>query len=175
VDAAGHLQIDTVTSALPAGAATAANQVLALAQLGMIEDVRHALQSIATDRLIVRGEDQLFSFKGVLGITGEAVISGANGYIESIAVPAGEIWVVSTILARDNTSPTTRIILVNRHDGASITVNDEIRAFGALDWSVWGGHTYMDQGDVVRASFIGGQAGDTCRIDVSGYRMTVET
>ena len=99
VDAAGHLQIDTVTSALPAGAATAAAQALALAQLQLIEDMRDALQSVGTDRLIVRGEDQLVSWTRPLVNRVFGAISGANGYKDSGTPPAGQVWKVGGKIA----------------------------------------------------------------------------
>jgi len=53
VDAAGNLQVDVIASGLPAGAATAANQLTEITALQLIDDLRNALQSVATDRLIV--------------------------------------------------------------------------------------------------------------------------
>ena len=88
VDASGHIQTDVLTSALPAGAATATHQLTMITALQLIDDLRNALQSVATDRLRVVGEDQLFSFRGVLAVATHGNPSGANGYIESPAVPA---------------------------------------------------------------------------------------
>lgn len=52
-DAAGHLQIDVVTSGLPAGGATAANQATMITALELVDDLRAALNSVATDELDV--------------------------------------------------------------------------------------------------------------------------
>lgn len=57
-DAAGHLQIDVVTSGLPAGAATAANQATMITALQLVDDLRGALDSIATDELLVNFHEQ---------------------------------------------------------------------------------------------------------------------
>lgn len=54
VDADGHLQIDVVTSALPTGAATLAEQQTQTASLQLIDDLQAALGSVATDDLRVR-------------------------------------------------------------------------------------------------------------------------
>ena len=174
VDAAGHIQIDVVTSGLPVGAATAAAQALALAQLQLIEDMRDALQSVGTDRLIVRGEDQLFSFHDVLSFRTTDTISGANGWAASAGVPAGEIWIVTTVWAVDLTSPVTRIQVANRHDGANAFFHEEIKAFAAGDPTHWSGMVTMEFEDTIRAYFPGGLAGDSCAIDLNGYIMTLE-
>ncbi len=153
VDAAGHLQMDAVT----------------------IAGLDGALQSVATDRLIVRGEDQLFSFRDVLA-TGQAVaVSGADGYTASPAVPGDEIWVVTTVAARLWTRPTTAHTYWNHHDGVSRFFYHDTRAIGTAEWTFWGGHTYLDASDVIRVSFAGCLAGDSGEVVVTGYRMTLET
>ena len=57
IDAAGHLQVDNLSSALPTGAATAANQLTEIAALQLIDDLRAALHSVNTDELQVNVED----------------------------------------------------------------------------------------------------------------------
>jgi len=175
IDAAGHLQLDVVTSGLPAGAATAAAQALALAQLQLIEDMRDALQSVATDRLIVRGEDQLFSFDKVLGERTDGLISGADGFFDSAIVPAGEIWVVTTVAARDNTTGVTVIVMAQRHNGADAVIHEGRKAFAVGEWSSWSGLTTLDVDDLIRVYFTGGLVNDHCYVDLSGYVMTLET
>jgi len=173
-DATGHAQIDVLTSALPAGAATAAHQVTQTTALQLIDDLRGALQSVATDRLQVRGEDQLFTFKGVLALRSYGPVSRAGGDRDSAAVPAGEIWVVTSVVAGDTTTATTRQYIMNRHNGADVNIHDEIRAFTTSERIRWSGHTYLDVGDVIRVGFIGSLAGDNCVVDITGYRMTTE-
>lgn len=53
IDAAGHIQADVVTSGLPAGAATAANQATMITALQLIDDLRNALDSVNVDELRV--------------------------------------------------------------------------------------------------------------------------
>lgn len=53
LDALGHVQVDVLTSALPAGAATAANQTTMITSLQLIDDLRNALNSVAVDELRV--------------------------------------------------------------------------------------------------------------------------
>ncbi|GAI61420.1 unnamed protein product [marine sediment metagenome] len=126
-------------------------------------------------RLIVRGEDQLFSISGVLAITVAGLISGADGTIQTPAVPAGSYWVVTSVVARDVTSPTTAIALHNFHNGVGTNIKRELRAFAANEDLCWTGHTYLDVDDVILAEYSGGLVGDTCGLHVTGYVMTVET
>ena len=53
VDAAGHLQIDVLSVALPTGAATLAEQQTQTTALQLIDDLRNALGSVNTDDLQV--------------------------------------------------------------------------------------------------------------------------
>jgi len=57
-DAAGHLQVDVVESGLPTGAATSANQTTMITALQLIDDLRAALTTVATDSLDVRLDGQ---------------------------------------------------------------------------------------------------------------------
>ena len=54
IDSAGHLQVDVLTSALPTGAATSAKQDTMITALQLIDDLRNALGTVATDDLRVR-------------------------------------------------------------------------------------------------------------------------
>ena len=70
VDGAGNLQVDVLGSALPAGAATAANQVTEITALQLIDDLRNALGSVNTDDLqvdikdIADGEIKCYGYDG---------------------------------------------------------------------------------------------------------------
>ena len=175
INAAGQVEVDVALSTVAGGIATAANQATEITALQLIDDLRAALESVATDRLIVRGENQLFSMKGVLALYRSAVISGADGYIDSNSVPAGEYWIVTTIMGGDATTAPTMMRLWNRHDGVAVCIHEEIKAFAIAERTEWAGHTCLDQGDNIRIGCIGGLAGDTCFIEISGYRMTPET
>jgi len=175
VDADGHLQVDCLSSALPAGAATEAKQDTEIATLELIALIRNALQSVDTDRLIVRGEDQLFSIDGVVWKTRDAVISGANGYIDSDAVPAGKIWIITTIKILDLTSPTTLHYFNVKHEGTVYGFYSVEQAFGAGDPSYFKGQVYLTAGDTFRFNFTGGLVGDRCYTWIGGYQMTAET
>jgi len=175
VDAAGHLQIDTLTSALPAGAATAANQVIINTTVGLVALIRNALQTVDTDRLIVRGENQLHSFGARLGEVKTGIVSGAGGTFDSDTPPAGAIWVVTNISAVDVTTATTGHQYTLIKVGDDPTFYTEIAAFVAGAFSYYHHWLWMVPGDIVRILFVGSLAGDTCQIHLAGYTMTLET
>jgi hypothetical protein len=132
------------------------------------------LQSVATDRLKVRGEDQLFSYKGSLENTRTAVISGAGGYCDSNTVPAGEVWCVRRVSAKDNTTATTAHAIYTALGGTSTTTDDRVAALALNVWSHGDCEMYLDAGDAARVAFTGGLAGDTCRVTLHGHIMTLE-
>lgn len=53
LDTSGHLQVDVLSSALPAGGASAANQLTMITALQLIDDLRGALAMVADDSLRV--------------------------------------------------------------------------------------------------------------------------
>ncbi|GAJ02098.1 unnamed protein product, partial [marine sediment metagenome] len=55
---------------------------LQIAELALIALIRNALQTVGADRLIVRGEDQLFSFKDTLEEWIQGNLTIANGSIQ---------------------------------------------------------------------------------------------
>jgi len=152
VDAAGRLQIDVVDAA----------------------GLQDALQSVATDRLIVRGEDQLFSFRERLGSTRTAAISGAGGFIASNPVPAGRVWKVTNIHASDLTSPTTSHAFAIQRGAATYYFNQNTAAFAIGEGSFYNGEVWLEPTDVVRVWFTGGLGADNCIVTLTGYEMTKE-
>jgi len=175
VDAAGNLQIDVLSTVMDAAGATAAAQALALAQLQTIAEIRDALQSVNTDALQVRGEDQLFSYAGTLAHRTVGNPVGVYMEMESAAVPAGEVWVVTTIVGRDNTTAITAMQIAHRRAGVSYYAWESIRAFAINEFGFWGGHLYLEEGDTIQITFVGGLNTDTCHILLNGYIMTLET
>jgi len=153
VDAAGHLQIDVQT----------------------ILGLEGALQSVATDRLIVRGQDQLFSYEAQYLESLAHNMPGAGNYnMDFGVVPVGELWVVTSIVGVNATAANTYTGL-RVFDGAS---NYSLRVrvpIGAYDGINWSGHVYMVNPQHVRIRFEGCGAGDTLEGDAVGYKMTLET
>ena len=153
VDAAGDLQVDVLDAA----------------------GLQGALQSIGTDRLIVRGEDQLQSFEGSLGAPRTAVISGAGGYVASLAVPANTVWVVTNIRTRDITSATTIHLFSLFRVATGYGFHENAAAFAPAARSYYHGWIWMVTDDVVRVDFVGGLAGDSCEVTLTGFYFTRET
>ena len=58
-------------------------------------------------KVISPGNDQLMSYKSSLYSESYGAISGANGYRDSAAVPAGEVWHVTVITAYDTNTTTS--------------------------------------------------------------------
>lgn len=152
VDAAGRLQIDVVDAA----------------------GLQDALQSVATDRLIVRGEDQLFSFAAPLQSARAAALSGADGYVDSHPVTAGHVWHITRIVCTDYDSATTAHQHVPDHDGLGQLLGIETAAFAAGDHSYHDCDIWLDAADYVRVNFIGGLLGDNCTVRLFGFSMTQE-
>ena len=147
--------------------------------------INNALGSVDTDDLqvdvktlptplIVRGEDQLHSFAGVLALTHTAAISGDNGYIESPACSLGAIWHVTNIWTLNYTTATTRLTINLNHDAVEVPFHSQdLAASPAFPWT-WGGDVWLDPSDTIRAYFAGGLAGDNCSIRMTGEYMTLE-
>lgn len=172
--ATDSLLTEVIASALPDGAATELNQNTQITSLHVIEDLRHALLSIDTDRLVVRGEDQLFSFAGPIDSVTTGQPSGASGYKDSHPVPAGQIWVVTTVAARDRSAALTHTVIAVRHAGFDVTLKGELRAIAQWEWVSWSGTTYLTEGAVIRVTFSGCGAGDTVDVHTNGHVMTLE-
>ena len=155
-DADGHLQVDALT------AATGLDALL------------NALQSVNTDKLIVKGQDQLFSFKSGVADKSQGAPSAAGGYRESTAVPVGAIWVITQIAAFDNTTANTIHNYYLYRGGAYYDLY-ELRATIAIGQrSSLHSQIYMIADDTIRVMFTGSLAEDVCILAISGYSMTAE-
>lgn len=90
VDGDGDVQVDVVSSALPTGAATDANQTTMITALQLIDDLRNALDSVGTDELDVNVEASVLP-------TGAATSAWQDTLNDGLAVlgynfPLGEKW-----------------------------------------------------------------------------------
>lgn len=170
-----ELDVVVESSALPTDAATQTTLALCLTALQLIDNLYGALESQASDRLIVRGEDQLFSFKDVLSLFESTVISGASGWAPSDACPADEIWHITNIMASDDTSPTTTHLYQDCRNGAIHAFGATIRAIAAGEHSYWSGHVWLGPTDFIRVYFTGGLIDDVGNVTITGFRMTLET
>jgi len=160
---------------LPTGAAESWKQTTMVTALHLIDDLQAALHSVNTDELVVRGEDQLFSFADRLLDKSSGVPSAADGYRESSAVPADTVWVVTQVSAFDGTTATTAHNYVIFVGGQTYNFYHDVTAFAIAQMSSLATQLYLKTGDVIRVYFAGALAGDTCTLIVQGYIMTKET
>ncbi len=145
------------------------------AYLLALQNLLNTLNSIGTDLLLVRGMDQLFSFKDSLHDITTDTISGAGGYLDSHTPAAGHAWRITSIGAVDITSATTPHAYRLFHAPTSYAIVDLTAAFGANVRSYHQCDLWLRNGEYIRIYFTGGLLADTCRIDLLGYIMTLET
>ncbi len=126
-------------------------------------------------RVQVRGEDQVFSIKGVLAETETADLTEASGGILSDVVPDGEYWVITNITALDLDNATTGHVYYARHNNFNYEFERLYEALAANRPSSYHGHVYLDSKDTIQVTFVGGLIGDTCKIILTGHIMTLET
>ncbi len=126
-------------------------------------------------RPIVRGEDQIFTYKGRLASHSRGAISGAGGYRDSKSPPEGEIWVVTNAVAYDRTTATTQHLYGSMEGADFITFYRQTEAFGVGVVSDYQGLLYLEEGDAVKVYFTAALAGDDCVVQLTGQIMTLET
>lgn len=126
-------------------------------------------------RIWVRGEDQLFSYDTSVASSLRTVISGADGWCISEIVPDDKVWHITCIVSNDETSPTTEHTMHVARAAAFIQLAERVAAFAAWDLSYVNCDIWMNAGQVIRVTFVGGLANDNCTIRLHGYQMTRET
>jgi len=174
VDADGHTQVDVLTSALPTGAATSAKQDTEITALQLIDDLRAALASVATDQLKVKGQDQLFGYKGQLLLQVAVSATAESMILTTDAVPSGEVWEVTAVGVRNLTRAVPSAGIGIKLDGVTyywfITGST---AAAAANVSFLG-HMYLETGNRVACYIKGCTVDDSLQMHVNGYKMTKE-
>lgn len=103
-DVAGHLQIDVVTSGLPAGGATAANQATMITALQLIDDLQRALSSIGLDQIdtVVRSSvlptGAATSANQATAITALQLIDDLTNALDSVGTDELDVNVEASVL-----------------------------------------------------------------------------
>jgi len=174
VDVDGHSQVDVLTSALPSGAATAANQTTEITALQLIDDLRNALKSVATDQLQVKGKDQLFSYKAQLLVQVTAAATAATTVLTTDAVPAGEIWDVTAVAIRNLTRAIPAGGIGIKLDGNVYYWLTSGSTAGSAIHVPFSGHMYLEAGNRVAVYITGCTVDDSLEMNVNGYKMTKE-
>ena len=173
-DADGHPQVDVLTSALPTGAATSANQTTEITALQLIDDLRAALASVATDQLKVKGQDQLISYKSQVLYKYEFTATTAVMFVTSGAVPAGEIWHITAVALRNVNSAAPAITIGIKEDGDTYywISSGSTAVMSAYYTST--AHMYLDAGNRVAGHISGCTVDDKIQMTICGFRMTKE-
>jgi len=196
IDGDGHLQVDIISSALAADAATettlaevsarigdesspasgTTNKLLtdALTALQKIDDLQNALASVASDLLRVEAEDgdKIWSFESVVAKVKTGVADASTYSLDSDAVPSGKVWVITNIDVRNlGGDIATRLVLYVVHDAAVIALKDVYASTAQYQHRSWSGHAYLDAEDFIRCTFVGVASSETVEINIVGYQM----
>jgi len=174
VDTDGHVQVDVLSGGGGTSDATAAKQDIMITSLQLIDDLRNALHSVGTDRLIVRNEDQAFSFGDKL-LDHQSNVdtdAGVNDLLSTV-VPAGEVWVVTNVTAQ-NTVTVCSSIYLHLYDSGEVAALLRKAAPTILEGVAWSGHVYMVPGDRILARFEDCVLHDLIYLETAGYKMSLE-
>jgi len=173
-DADGHPQVDVLTSALPTGAATSAKQDTMITALQLIDDLRAALASVATDQLRVKGQDQLFSYKDQVLIQVSTAATAAVMILTTDSVPAGEVWVITSASIRNVVRAAPATMLGIKADGDTYYGAAGGSTAAAAAYFCFSGHLYLEAGNRMFGYVNGCEVNDTIQFNVNGYKMTKE-
>ena len=180
---AGDLSIEAVTkyldvvvkeSALPTGAATSAKQDTMITALQLIDDLRAALASVATDQLRVKGQDQLFSYKDQVLIQVSTAATAAVMILTTDSVPAGEVWVITSASIRNVVRAAPATMLGIKADGDTYYGAAGGSTAAAAAYFCFSGHLYLEAGNRMFGYVNGCEVNDTIQFNVNGYKMTKE-
>lgn len=145
-----------------------------IAALQLIDDLRNALHSVNTDELVVRGEDQIHSYQDTLEIYVTGDLTEADGYLETAAVPAGDVWVITNIILEDEDGGISSVRWCRFSGGVRYCFGCVTRAIPAVERVCYHGFQWAKEGDTIRGQFIGAGLGDTCHMWITGHVMTKE-
>ena len=95
--------------------------------------------------------------------------AGTN-FLAGTAVPAGEIWVVTSLRGVDvNTSPSS--LTLQAYDGTTTIVLARKLSPGINTDVIWSGQAFLKAGDYIQARFDGCTLNDDIYLDIMGYKM----
>jgi len=176
VDSDGHLQVDALSSALPAGAATASNQSTEIASLQLIDDLRNALASVASDSL--RSVIVSFPAADALGNIALRWYASWTWVGTQSSTPAGDLTVTSSAVAANRllvlesvsayTNLTRNIDLQVVVGGQTVLIGSGLQS---ANWEsiIRTGQLVLNAGDTVKVVFYALTAGQTVGWSAMGY------
>lgn len=147
----------------------------ATAYLDTLKDIANALQSAATDRLLVRGEDQIFTYQDIYKecLRNTNTDAGENN-LESSPVGPGEICVITGFDAVPWTEQVPRITAYWIGSSARNTIRSKLPVpqWDALHYD---GQYILAPTHYIQIRFYGCAAAQTIGAQLWGYKMTLET
>ena len=194
--------VDVVSSALPSGAATSANQSTEITALQLIDDLRNALASVATDKLRASIVDALVAGTARIGSVGEEGyyngawqksplllgysarvfrtitnlnLAGGTEINNDTAVPAGEIWVITHLVIAVGSTTITGLqarFIDGVSGAAAILVDVPAPANGV--WYDRQGYWIMQENDYLAVRTATGTAGDDVFLRGIGFRVDLD-
>lgn len=193
IDADGHVQVDVLASALPAGGATSAKQDTMITALQLIDDLRDALATVAADELRtavissalptgaatsnaqaellawIKGE-KLAYIDRYFQLAFNANAAAGTNLLVSTTVPAGEVWRVTLVSMYNWNTACTRLSLWLHDPTLSIQFAIDMAPV-AIRPLVYSGELVLKAGDYIRAVFTGCVLNDNIYLGLNGYKM----
>jgi len=116
----------------------------------------------------------LLGYSGPIGdqINENNAAAGFDALLAS-AVPAGEIWVVTSVSGRDVTTAITKIIIYFTRGTDSFFVAG-VQSPAKDQFLTWSGQIVLIPGDELKVGFWGTVAGDDIEMTYSGYRVDID-
>jgi len=172
IDATGLLQVDATLTTPTGGWANASQQGNILSRLVLIDNLRKALASQDTDKLVVRGEDQLFSYKGQLREVGHSACSnGVNLTLHGSIVPSGEVWVVTAASCYSGVS-SAKLRMGWTDNSLGLLLFSVLAPAGSYELSFGVFEFYLEESDKMTFQEITPSGDDNLYWQYCGYKMT---
>lgn len=175
VDGNRHLQADVLSSPLPTDAATATNQDTVIARLNLITKLEHTLATVHTDQLIVRAQDQLWSYKDTLWETlKDADTAAGNIALTGATPPANELWVVTNMHAFHINGAPSRIEIYGGSTISERQIDALLNPIARVGYP-WAGQFQQTTGHEMIARFFACAEHSSIYFNINGFKMTRET
>lgn len=142
--------------------------------LTTLVELTNALKSNDADRLIVRAEDQLFSYKETLVKSTYDTLSSDNGHIKTPTVPPGVVWAVTNTCFWNTDRATTGLNLMAYAAATYVYFDAATRAIAQEERVSWQGSIIIPPGGHLRAYNPGGLSGDNAYFQILGHVMSLE-
>ncbi len=188
-----------ISSVLPTGAATSANQSTEITSLQLIDDLRAALASVATDSIRIAGAQntaarQNASNELIVQAAGSTLLGNIlTGYNASYhetgsdntpaagpvnkslsTVAAGEVWVIQNMWALNNTTASKSVSFQLSMGDATFQRLGDVTAGTSTSLGVMiHGEWWLAAGMNARVQFIDNLANDHLSWGISGYKFKV--